>query len=245
LHEREDASKSRPRVWQTAINSRYASFFLLVLIFAWCERYSLCCLCSQINTSAQRLMSTQDTLKPYCCCLWVRGCTRDTTSLQQRIGDRNPPLAPDWPWRCSLIYLFHIALCMYKTSSDRIITEECSEKCVERCDDEIVWSIGICSLIYLCSSRDSIVGIATGYGLDDLGVGVRVPVGSKSFCSPRRPHRLWGPLSLLSTGHRGSFPGVKAAGAWSWPLNSSKCRGEENVDLYIHCPIRLHGVVLN
>jgi hypothetical protein len=43
----------------------------------------------------------------------------------------------------------------------------------------------------------------------------------------------------------GSFPGGKAAGAWSWPLTSSYCRGQENVDLYVHSPIRLHGVVFN
>jgi hypothetical protein len=30
-------------------------------------------------------------------------------------------------------------------------------------------------------SRDSVVGIATGYGLDNRGVGVRVPVGSRIF----------------------------------------------------------------
>jgi hypothetical protein len=30
--------------------------------------------------------------------------------------------------------------------------------------------------IYVYRSRDSVVGIATGYGLDDGGVGVRVPV---------------------------------------------------------------------
>jgi hypothetical protein len=30
-------------------------------------------------------------------------------------------------------------------------------------------------------SRDSVVGIATDYGLDDGGVGVRVPVGSRIF----------------------------------------------------------------
>jgi hypothetical protein len=34
--------------------------------------------------------------------------------------------------------------------------------------------------------RDSVVGIATKYGLDDRGVGVRVPVGSKIFSSQRR-----------------------------------------------------------
>jgi hypothetical protein len=31
----------------------------------------------------------------------------------------------------------------------------------------------------------------------------------------------------------------------AWPVTSSQCRGQENVDLYIHSPIRLHGVVLN
>jgi hypothetical protein len=53
------------------------------------------------------------------------------------------------------------------------------------------------------------VGIVTGYGLDDRGVGVRVPVGSRIFSSPSRPDRLWGPLSLLSNGYRALSPGVK------------------------------------
>jgi hypothetical protein len=34
--------------------------------------------------------------------------------------------------------------------------------------------------------------IATGYGLGDGGVGVRVPVGSIISFSPRRPDRPWG-----------------------------------------------------
>jgi hypothetical protein len=75
-------------------------------------------------------------------------------------------------------------------------------------------------------SRDSAVGIATGYGLDDGGVGVLVPIGSSIFSSPRRSDRFWGPPSLLSNGYRGSFPGGKAAGAWSWPLTSILCRGQ-------------------
>jgi hypothetical protein len=57
-----------------------------------------------------------------------------------------------------------------------------------------------------------LVGTATGYGLDDRGVGVRVLIGWRVFASPYRPDRPWGPPRLLSNGYRGSFPGVKAAG---------------------------------
>jgi hypothetical protein len=51
-------------------------------------------------------------------------------------------------------------------------------------------------------SRDGVVGIATGYELDDRGVGVRFPVGSRIFTSTRRPDQLWGPPN----GYRGLFP---------------------------------------
>jgi hypothetical protein len=58
-------------------------------------------------------------------------------------------------------------------------------------------------------SRDIAVGIATGYGLDDRGVGVRVPVGSRIFF-----------LHVVQTGSGAhptsysmdSFPGGKTAG---------------------------------
>jgi hypothetical protein len=59
--------------------------------------------------------------------------------------------------------------------------------------------------------QDSAVGIATGYGLDDRGVGVRVPVGSRIFSSQCRLDLLWGPPNLLSMPTEGSFPGGKAA----------------------------------
>jgi hypothetical protein len=55
-------------------------------------------------------------------------------------------------------------------------------------------------------SRDSVVGIATGYGLDCQGVGVRVPVESRIFSSSRPPNRLWGPPSLVSNGYWRLFP---------------------------------------
>jgi hypothetical protein len=54
------------------------------------------------------------------------------------------------------------------------------------------------------------VGIATGYGLDEQGVGVRVPEGERIFISPCRSDRLWGPPSL-SNGYRGALsPGREA-----------------------------------
>jgi hypothetical protein len=43
-------------------------------------------------------------------------------------------------------------------------------------------------------------------GLDEQGVGVRVPVAAKKFSSPCRPDRFWGPSSLLSNCTGGLFP---------------------------------------
>jgi hypothetical protein len=57
--------------------------------------------------------------------------------------------------------------------------------------------------VYIKISWDSVVGISTSYGLDDRGVGIRVPVGSRIFSSPRLPDLLWGPPNLLSDGYRG------------------------------------------
>jgi hypothetical protein len=62
-------------------------------------------------------------------------------------------------------------------------------------------------------SRDSAVGIGTGYRQDGRGVGVRIPVGSRIFSSIHHPDWLWDPPSLLPMGTGGSFPGIKAAGA--------------------------------
>jgi hypothetical protein len=53
-------------------------------------------------------------------------------------------------------------------------------------------------------------GIATGYGLDDRGVGVRVLEESRIFSSPRRPDWLWGPTHPMGTG--AFSPGVKRQG---------------------------------
>jgi hypothetical protein len=65
----------------------------------------------------------------------------------------------------------------------------------------------------LFGSRDSVVGVATGYGLDDRGVGVRVQVESRNFpfstssrpaLGPTQPPIQWTPGALS--------PGVKRPG---------------------------------
>jgi hypothetical protein len=60
-------------------------------------------------------------------------------------------------------------------------------------------------------NRDSIVGIMTGYGLNDRGVGVRVPVGSRnSLLQVAQTGSGIDPTSY-PMGTRGSIPGGKAA----------------------------------
>jgi len=67
--------------------------------------------------------------------------------------------------------------------------------------------------------------------------GVTVSAGAGNFSVHRRVQKGSGahPASYpMDT--RGSFTGGKAAGAWSWPLTSVKCRGQECVEIYFHSP---------
>jgi hypothetical protein len=59
-----------------------------------------------------------------------------------------------------------------------------------------------------CRIRDSAVGIASGYGLDNREVGVRVPVQAKIFSFACSPDWFLDPPSLRNGD---SFPGGKAA----------------------------------
>jgi hypothetical protein len=69
-------------------------------------------------------------------------------------------------------------------------------------------------VIIIIGSRDSSVGIALGYGLDDRGSRVRFSAGARNFSLHHRVHNGPGahPASYpMDTG--GAFPGGKAAGA--------------------------------
>jgi hypothetical protein len=70
-----------------------------------------------------------------------------------------------------------------------------------------------------CESRDSSVGIVLSYGLDDWRSRVRFPAGVGNFSLHHRVQNSSGAHpDSYPMGKRGSFPGVKAAGSWSWPL---------------------------
>jgi hypothetical protein len=61
-------------------------------------------------------------------------------------------------------------------------------------------------------SRGSAVGIVTAYGLDDRGVGVRVPVGSGFSLLHIVQTGSGAHAASYPMGTGGSFPGGKAAG---------------------------------
>jgi hypothetical protein len=80
---------------------------------------------------------------------------------------------------------------------------------------------GILTLVTNARSRDGVVDIATGHGLDCQGVAVRVPVGPLFLSFPLRPDWFWGSPSLIFNVYQGLFPGCKAAEEWIWPFSSN------------------------
>jgi hypothetical protein len=84
---------------------------------------------------------------------------------------------------------------------------------------------------YCGVGRDSSVGIATRYGLDDPGIESR---WGWDFLHPSRP--TLGPTQPPVQWVPGLFPGGKAAGVWRWPPTPSSAEVKERVELYLCFP---------
>jgi hypothetical protein len=71
--------------------------------------------------------------------------------------------------------------------------------------------------------RGSIIAIATGYRLDNQGVGVQALVGLRIFTSLYRQDKLWGPPN---NGYWGLLHGVKPLGyeAYHSPQTTAKVK---------------------
>jgi hypothetical protein len=92
----------------------------------------------------------------------------------------------------------------------------------------------VCIYIYIWS-RDSVVGIATSYGLDDRGVGVRIPVGRRIFLFSKLSRPALSSTQLPIQWVPGTLsPGVKRPGL---EVDHSPPTSAE--------VLRFHGVVLN
>jgi hypothetical protein len=136
------------------------------------------------------------------------------------LNEVSPPAKP--PALRAFVFIWHLPLQACPTGQTLSITARLYE-----CE---IWSLTLREEHRLCvyvngilrgmfifkaegvGSRDSAVGIATGYGLDGRGVGVRVPVGAR-----------FSPLHVVQTGpgaspasypmgSGSSFPGVKRPG---------------------------------
>jgi hypothetical protein len=95
-------------------------------------------------------------------------------------------------------------------------------------------------------SRDSSVGIALGYELDDRGSRVRLPAGSGNFSLHHRFQNGSGahPASYpMAT--RGSFPGVRRPGCEADHSPPSSAEVKNAWSYTSTLPIRLHGVMLS
>jgi hypothetical protein len=121
----------------------------------------------------------------------------------------------------------------------------------------LVWDVTSCSLVehpgycranlrsnwvsFMFSANESAhvtLFMNIGYGTDDRGTGIRVPIGSRIFSFPNRPDRLWGSTQSPIQWVPGALSsGVKRAGpeADNSPPVSAKVK-KMWMDLYIHSP---------
>jgi hypothetical protein len=107
---------------------------------------------------------------------------------------------------CTIARILQSLRLDYVTSSKaEIITSTDTRSNLTKLIPQFIGNRNLKESTYHINSRGSAVGIATGYGMDDRGVGFRVPVGSGIVTSPYRPDRLWGPANLSSE-YLGLFP---------------------------------------
>jgi hypothetical protein len=80
-----------------------------------------------------------------------------------------------------------------------------------------LYTLEICVCVY--KSHDRSVSRALGYGLDEQGSRVRFPAGAGNLSLHHRVQTGFGAHpTTYPMGTRGSFPGGKEAGVWSWQL---------------------------
>jgi hypothetical protein len=95
-------------------------------------------------------------------------------------------------------------------------------------------------VIYRRVGRDSVVGIATHYGLrggGGGGSGDRIPAGARLSAAVQTSPGAYPASCTMGTG---SFPWVKRPGRGVDHIPPSSTEDEERADLYLYPPLGLH-----
>jgi hypothetical protein len=92
-------------------------------------------------------------------------------------------------------------------------------------------------------SRSDAVGMATGYVLDDRGVGVRVPIGSRIFSFPQRRPALGLAQPPLQWALETLSLGVKRKGSEAGHSPPTRAEVKKTfIYIYIYSSIRLYDI---
>jgi hypothetical protein len=98
--------------------------------------------------------------------------------------------------------------------------------------------MGFCLINRKYDDPSSVVGMATGYGLNGPGIDFRL--GAR-FSAPVQD-RPWGPPSLLYNWYRVFPRGKERPGRDADPSPSSSAVGRERVEVYIYSPYGPYGL---